>query len=471
MSSTNKYEISLGKSVRILDLDKSVDKFDIVIDAEKGCWARVNEEDIPIVRLLLSKPIYIDEFMQTFPNKVSVIRDLFHSGLLCIDGLSRYSNNTVDTCKCIEKEQLIIVVNMTEKCNLVCSYCYAHSEENRNALFSDEDIVCYIDTVYRNLQSTRYLTIVFHGGEPLMIYHRLKWIIERVRGISSSIRISVQTNGTMLTVEIACFFKDNNVSIGLSLDGTSSISNKNRIFKSGASTVNAVIEGIKILLLVQNDFGVLSVITPQNTPYIVQTFDALIELGVKNFAFNFLLQSESAHSEIKEIDYRQLASAYEDIACRINDINSMRDYKDFVSERSTTTLIRSLLHQEQSICYCTPCGAGTQTIAIDIKGDVYACDCLVGHKEFYMGSIYDDFKVASLSPITILGKRVINMISICRDCPIRQLCINKCASDSFYRYKDVDHPHSLCKFSQILIPKLMNLLTDKRLNPDFFKLS
>lgn len=54
MSSTNKYEISLGKSVRILDLDKSVDKFDIVIDAEKGCWARVNEEDIPIVRLLLT---------------------------------------------------------------------------------------------------------------------------------------------------------------------------------------------------------------------------------------------------------------------------------------------------------------------------------------------------------------------------------------------------------------------------------
>lgn len=157
--------------------------------------------------LLLGNPIDIDEFLQIYPSKQSVVRELYYAGLLNINGLSRYQNNAENGCEYIQKEQLIIVVNMTEKCNLACSYCYAHTGSSQNAHFSDEDILSYINSAYQCFQSTRQLTIVFHGGEPLVIFPRLKSLIGKIRIISDNIRMSVQTNGTLLTSSIAVFFQ------------------------------------------------------------------------------------------------------------------------------------------------------------------------------------------------------------------------------------------------------------------------
>ncbi|KGN70110.1 MULTISPECIES: radical SAM protein [Porphyromonas] len=465
------YKISLNKHVRVLSSNRTTDRYNLFLDPEKGYWLGVKNEDLSAVMLLLGNPIGVDEFLQIYPSKQSVVRELYYAGLLNINGLPRYQNNTENGCEYMQKEQLIIVVNMTEKCNLACSYCYAHTGSSQNAHFSDEDILSYIDSAYQCFQSTRQLTIVFHGGEPLVIFPRLKSLIGKIRIISNNIRLSVQTNGTLLTSSIADFFKENNVSVGISLDGISPISNNNRPFKSGASSVDAVINGIKNLLLSGNKFGVLSVITPQNIPFIRQTFDFLVDLGVNNFVFNTLLQRDSSLEDCKSVDYESLASAYIDIACRINDLNTTRDCKDFVSERSISTLIKSLLYQEQNICYCTPCGAGNQTIAIDIKGGIYACDCLVGCEEFYLGSIYDKFIPPSPDNHPALSNRTIQMIETCKDCDIHRLCINKCASDSFYRYNDIYHPHSLCRLSKVLIPRLMVLLTENRLNPDLFNIN
>lgn len=129
-----------------------------------------------------------------------------------------------------EKPRETIMLTLTERCNLSCSYCY---ERNKRAAIMPVEIATGIIDKALQREPDKELHIQFHGGEPLMAFKELKKICEKTwsKGPSSRPYIFLCTsNGTLFKGDIKKWFEDNRdaIWVGLSLDGTPEMHNKNR---------------------------------------------------------------------------------------------------------------------------------------------------------------------------------------------------------------------------------------------------
>lgn len=121
-------------------------------------------------------------------------------------------------------------------------------------------------------EQTQPFATVLHGGEPLMMgAHRLDLFLNRLRGkLAFNYPISMQTNGILLTREIADICARHKVSISVSLDGPKPSNDKFRIGKRRESTYERVIAGIEVLRThPDSEFlyaGLLAVVDPVSSP-------------------------------------------------------------------------------------------------------------------------------------------------------------------------------------------------------------
>jgi len=130
--------------------------------------------------------------------------------------------------------QKFIVFNITDRCNLNCSYCYANNK-NCNSMKLD-DMEKAIKDAYKD---NTIIDIIFMGGEPLLEIDKIKALYGFIedngyffnpivgKGIA---QINIVTNGTLLTDEIFGWLKDKEeyVTCRLSYDGNKEAQNKHR---------------------------------------------------------------------------------------------------------------------------------------------------------------------------------------------------------------------------------------------------
>ena len=106
---------------------------------------------------------------------------------------------------------------VTTRCNLKCKYCQTKSLTKEDMSYEIASrVLKYIFDV-NNL----YVTLEFQGGEPLLNWEVLRFLIEHARKFNTgkNLKIAVVTNLTLLDDEKAKFLVDNDVSICTSLDG------------------------------------------------------------------------------------------------------------------------------------------------------------------------------------------------------------------------------------------------------------
>lgn len=130
---------------------------------------------------------------------------------------------------------------------------------------------------------------VLHGGEPLMMgARRLDLFLTALRSnLALKYPISMQTNGMLLTREIADICARHKVSISVSLDGPKLVNDKFRVGKSGESTHERVVAGIDVLRNhPEVEFlyaGLLSVIDPVSNP--LEIYEYLKSFGSPSIDF------------------------------------------------------------------------------------------------------------------------------------------------------------------------------------------
>lgn len=129
-----------------------------------------------------------------------------------------------------------IILQVTQNCNLRCSYCtYSGGYVNRkhnNKRMSQKTAKEGIDFLIKHSRDCDELSIGFYGGEPLLEFDLIKYCVDYVKETVEDriVRFNLTTNGTLLNRDIIDFFKKNNISIMVSLDGPSEIHDKNRRF-------------------------------------------------------------------------------------------------------------------------------------------------------------------------------------------------------------------------------------------------
>lgn len=191
-----------------------------------------------------------------------------------------------------------VVLKIAERCNLNCSYCYMYNHEDqtwreRPRLMSDRiyDATLRAIQAHADQHPGQEITLIFHGGEPLLVgKERFDELCRRARAaLGDSVRLSIQTNGTLVDEEWAVLFVDHQVHPGVSLDGPPEVHDATRVYHSGRGSHARTVRGLKVLQEAGLSPAVLCVVEPGADG--VAIYEHFRTLGVTTL--NFLLPDVS----------------------------------------------------------------------------------------------------------------------------------------------------------------------------------
>lgn len=185
------------------------------------------------------------------------------------------------------------LVKVATLCNLNCGYCYVYNMPDKSykwkPKFLEPDIaIIAADRIQEHVLSheLKDVTIIFHGGEPLLAgQKRLVDLIEIFNTrISCQINWGMQTNGVLLTEDYLPLIEENQISLGISIDGSKEHNDKHRPFHNGNSSFDATVAAINLIRSRPNSDkllgGVLSVIDLTYSPK--NLLDFIVSLDLKS---------------------------------------------------------------------------------------------------------------------------------------------------------------------------------------------
>lgn len=122
-----------------------------------------------------------------------------------------------------------IVFEVTDLCNLRCSYCslgefYDGFEERNTANINSQSAMTLLKYIFnlKHENINQLLTISFYGGEPLLNVEFIKQVVKLVQHLNTDKKLNVvysmTTNATLIHKHIQ-FLADNNFKLLISLDG------------------------------------------------------------------------------------------------------------------------------------------------------------------------------------------------------------------------------------------------------------
>lgn len=168
---------------------------------------------------------------------------------------------------------------LTNACNMCCVYCQAQdSAQEKKGKMQEMTAKAAVDIA---LQSpNEYLTFEFQGGEPLLNFETIKYIVEYSEQNKNykQIQYSLVTNTLLLNEKMIQFFKKYDVSISTSLDGCKEVHNSNRPKIDGDGTYDYVNRNIKWLQSNDIQVGAIETTTKislKNAGKIIETYHNL----------------------------------------------------------------------------------------------------------------------------------------------------------------------------------------------------
>jgi uncharacterized protein len=181
------------------------------------------------------------------------------------------------------------IVKVHGRCDLSCDYCYMYemadqswrNQPRRMSADIAEHVAARIGEHARAHQ-TPDISLILHGGEPLLAGHELIWSLvtatRKAAGPEVQVHAGVQTNAVGLDEPYLELFSALDVRVGVSLDGAAEAHDRHRRFASGRGSYAAVSAALQRLRRDQFRHlfsGLLCTIDLRNDP--VATYQALIE--------------------------------------------------------------------------------------------------------------------------------------------------------------------------------------------------
>jgi uncharacterized protein len=200
----------------------------------------------------------------------------------------------------------LVILKIAARCNLNCSYCYEFNLADTTwkdspAHMSDEVFNKVLERVKRHCEWSGQKSVHFsmHGGEPCLIGpKRFNSFCEKMRKVLNDVevKISIQTNGTLLDKEWAVILANNAVNVGVSMDGPREVHDIFRVDHQNKGSYDRVRSGIEVLKSAGIPFGILTVIQLGANPLTIHRH--FLDLGCKSLSY---LMPDYTHDTIKGI--------------------------------------------------------------------------------------------------------------------------------------------------------------------------
>ena len=340
-----------------------------------------------------------------------------------------------------------LVVNVTNQCNLGCSYCYEYGEDKivdtkdgrKSKFMSEETARESVDFLLRESGGNRIAHLTFFGGETLLNFPVLQKTIayakSRATEVGKQIDFSLTTNATLLRPDVIEFLADNNVGVTVSIDGPREMQNRFRVFHNGAGSYDVVAPKIKELLQRHRTRPIGARVTlTRETLDIRRIFRHLSDdMGFWEVGFApvttspdraYAIEDEGFDSMLQQ--FRELAFEYLEHAVE-NRHHAFSNVKDTLEE----------IHKGVSKAY--PCGAGFGLMGVSTDGDVALCHRFAGSETHQLGTVRDG--VNREQQLEFLTTHQIAEKTDCSRCWARPLCSGGCYHEAHVRYGDTRHPN------------------------------
>lgn len=189
------------------------------------------------------------------------------------------------------------VVKIHSRCDLACDYCYMYeladqTWRERPRRMSEEIAKQTAFRIGEHALAHQMpaVDLILHGGEPLLAGRDLiSLLVTATReqaGPDVLVNARLQTNGVGIDDSYLQLFRDLDIRVGVSLDGTAEAHNRHRRFASGRGSHAAVVAGLRKLTGApyQELFaGLLCTIDLHNDP--IATYQSLASLGPPKIDF------------------------------------------------------------------------------------------------------------------------------------------------------------------------------------------
>ena len=191
----------------------------------------------------------------------------------------------------------IVVLQPTPFCNINCSYCYL-SERSDKTVMTEATLRAALGRVFASGWASDELSLIWHAGEPLVVspgfYERAFQAIDSLRPATVRVRHSMQTNGMLISREWCELFKAWRVGVGVSIDGPRQFNDAHRMTRTGKSTFDRALAGIRLLREEGVPFHVISVLSRQSMDAVEEMLAFYEAEGIEDICFN-VEESEGAH--------------------------------------------------------------------------------------------------------------------------------------------------------------------------------
>jgi uncharacterized protein len=364
----------------------------------------------------------------------------------------------------------IFVVSL--RCEHSCPYCQVsrQSEDKQKFDMTEEIANKAIDLVF--CSPSPNLKIEFQGGESLLNFEMIKYIVVRAKQINENahrnLDFVIATNLAVVTDEILQFCIEHKVHISTSLDGPKELHNKNRPRKGGDSYERAI-TGIKLARDVLGKDQVSALMTTTEASlskvkdiideYIKNDFNGIFLRHLSPYGFAIKTKSFASYSTEKWLEFYKEGLEY------IIEINKNGF---FFQEYYASTLLKKILTSEETgfVDLMNPAGIGIAAVVYNYDGSVHPSDesrmlAEMGDDKFKLGNVltntYEEIfgSEALLNP---LEDSFSSSNPMCTDCTYELYC----GADPVYHYamhKDFvgrKPESSFCKRNMSIIDYLIN---------------
>ncbi|MEN6566736.1 MAG: thioether cross-link-forming SCIFF peptide maturase [Veillonellales bacterium] len=334
-----------------------------------------------------------------------------------------------------------LCLHIAHDCNLRCGYCFAGTGDfgHDRGLMSKEVGQRAVDFIIENSGHRQHCEIDFFGGEPLMnmetVKHVVQYVRKREQETGKIFKLTLTTNGVLLSEKVTAYLNENNISLVLSLDGRREVHDRMRPFAGGQGSYDRVLKNIRRTIESRHDqnYYLRGTYTAYNLDFAADVLD-MADQGFSQLSVEPVVAKDCAYALQEEhlpvlfAEYEKLAQEYLDRKLAGRGF----DFFHFNVDINNGPCVAKRL---------SGCGAGHEYFAVTPTGDLYPCHQFVGREEYLLGNVFDGVQRPEM-PEKFRQAHVLNKPD-CRECWARFYCSGGCHANAQLFNNDIYKPYKI----------------------------
>lgn len=316
-----------------------------------------------------------------------------------------------------------ITFQVTDDCNLKCTYCYEINKGHHIMKF--ETAKKFIDDLlnetanygdYINQENSPAIMIEFIGGEPFLAIdvineitdYFINQMIVKHHPWATRYIISICSNGVLyFNPKVQEYIKKHlkHLSFSISIDGNKKLHDACRVFPNGSGSYDIAIKGVEhFTKVLGGHMGSKMTLAPENIQYTFEAVKNLIEYGYTQIFLNCVYE-KGWTTEHAKIMYEQLKEVADYL------LEHDLDQSIFIS-----MFQEDLAHPKSEDDLDNWCGGTGYMIAVDYKGDIFPC---LRYMESSLGAEREPYIIGNVDTGMFANKKQCDL-KHCLDCVNRR---------------------------------------------------